>query len=254
VGSVGSRGSADAAGAVGSLGTLVLTCEHARNAVPRPLARLFAGKRAVLATHRGYDIGASAVARALARRLGAPLVEGEITRLVLDLNRSIGHAAWLSEFSRALAPEAIERLCDRYYRPYRAEVEALLAARLARRRAVAHVSVHSFTPKLHGEVRRAEIGLLYDPRRPRERRLADRLAAALRDVAPTWRVRRNYPYRGVGDGFTSTLRRRFDGAAYAGLELEINQALIGDAGGQRRVALVFGEVLGRLGLRGTARR
>ena len=37
------------------------------------------------------------------------------------------------------------------------------------------------------------------------------------------RVRFNYPYAGRADGLTTALRRRFPDAAYAGIELEINQ-------------------------------
>jgi len=36
-------------------------------------------------------------------------------------------------------------------------------------------------------------------------------------------VRRNYPYAGKNDGFTTYLRRRFPSDAYLGIELEINQ-------------------------------
>ena len=42
------------------------------------------------------------------------------------------------------------------------------------------------------------------------------------------RVRMNYPYRGVSDGLTRALRRRHGDRDYAGIELELNQELIGD--------------------------
>jgi hypothetical protein len=44
--------------------------------------------------------------------------------------------------------------------------------------------------------------------------------------APGLRVRRNYPYRGVADGFTTALRRRFPADLYLGIELEVNQRLL----------------------------
>ena len=40
---------------------------------------------------------------------------------------------------------------------------------------------------------------------------------------PGWRVRRNYPYRGCADGFTTALHRKFSNVYYAGIELEVNQ-------------------------------
>lgn len=90
---------------------------------------------------------------------------------------------------------------------------------------VIHVSAHSFTPILDGQARTADIGLLYDPSRAFESRVCrswrDRLATA----APHLRVRRNYPYRGTADGFTTYLRTRFPMDRYAGIELEVNQRL-----------------------------
>ena len=91
-----------------------------------------------------------------------------------------------------------------------------------------HLSIHSFTPVLHGQTRNADIGLLYDPGRAGERRLAVAWQKALRKRVPSLRVRRNYPYLGKADGFTTHLRRRFP-RAYLGLELEVNQALAGTA-------------------------
>jgi predicted N-formylglutamate amidohydrolase len=91
---------------------------------------------------------------------------------------------------------------------------------------VLHVAVHSFTPVLHGEVRNADVGLLYGSGRPREARTCRRWQAELRRLDPALRVRRNYPYRGEADGLPTWLRRRFPDARYAGVELELNQALM----------------------------
>ena len=43
-------------------GGILLTCEHASNAVPAPHRPLFARRQGVLATHRAFDIGARTVA------------------------------------------------------------------------------------------------------------------------------------------------------------------------------------------------
>ena len=86
-----------------------------------------------------------------------------------------------------------------------------------------HLSSHSFTPELDGVVRTADIGLLYDPGRRGEALLCARWRAALGRRAPGLNVRRNYPYIGKADGFTTYLRRRFPANAYVGVEIEINQ-------------------------------
>ncbi len=211
---------------VGKLG-LVLSCEHAGNRVPKAYAELFrsaAAKRA-LESHRGFDPGALAVAEALARHFSLPLHAQRVTRLLVEVNRSIGHPGLYSAFSRALSPEARELLLSRHYTPHRDRVEQALQKELARRERVLHVAVHSFTPVLDGELRRADVGLLYDPARPLERRFGLSLQHALKARVPELRVRLNYPYRGAADGFTTWLRRGL-GPRYLGFELELNQALL----------------------------
>ena len=201
----------------------IITCEHGGNRVPVAYQHLFEDARDLLATHRGYDPGALAMARALAASLAAPLLASTVSRLVIDLNRSIGHPQLYSPMTRA-APQALRRdIVERHYRPYRERVEALVDESVRRKRRVIHVSSHSFTPELDGRLRNADIGLLYDPGRAGELRLCRDWQAALAICTPALRVRRNYPYAGKSDGLTCHLRRRFSADAYIGIELEINQ-------------------------------
>lgn len=201
----------------------IITCEHGGNRVPVAYRHLFEDARDLLATHRGYDPGALAMARALAASLAAPLLASTVSRLVIDLNRSIGHPQLYSPMTRA-APQALRRdIVERHYRPYRERVEALVDESVRRKRRVIHVSSHSFTPELDGRLRNADIGLLYDPGRAGELRLCRDWQAALAICTPALRVRRNYPYAGKSDGLTCHLRRRFSADAYIGIELEINQ-------------------------------
>jgi predicted N-formylglutamate amidohydrolase len=202
---------------------MILTCEHGGNRVPAGFAGLFRIDRQVLQTHRGYDQGALELARAMSRHFRAPLIASTTTRLLVDLNRSEGHRRLFSEYSAALDEAVRLRLLDRHYRPYRCQVEALVAEQFAQGRAVLHVSVHSFTPMLDGQIRQADVGLLYDPARLLERQLCHTWQAAIRRLRPDLRVRRNYPYLGTSDGLTTHLRRQFPADRYAGLELEINQ-------------------------------
>lgn len=204
--------------------SVLVTCEHASNSVPASYAALFHNADRALDTHVGYDQGAVQLARAISRRLRVPLFEGGATRLLIDLNRSPGHRARFSGFTAHLPPADKKDIEARYYLPYRRAVEA--AARAAG--PVVHVSVHSFTPRLAGQVRQADVGLLYDPARARERALCAAWKGALEERAPTLRVRRNYPYRGTADGFGTYLRRRLPANRYACVELEVNQALLGD--------------------------
>lgn len=215
---------------------LLITCEHGGNRIPPRYRPLFADFEAMLGSHRGYDPGALALARDLSKALGAPLFLATTSRLLIDLNRSPGHPALYSEATRP-APATVRRaIFETHYLPYRARIEAHVAAEVAAGRRVIHIASHSFTPVLDGEVRNADIGLLYDPARPGEADLCRRWQAGLRRTAPDWRVRRNYPYTGRSDGLTAYLRKRFPPAAYVGVELEINHGHV-LAGGRRWRAL-----------------
>jgi predicted N-formylglutamate amidohydrolase len=205
---------------------LVVTCEHGGNRVPARYRHLFRGLQRDLQTHLGYDFGAHQMARELAAAFNAPLVASTVTRLVVDLNRSAGHPRLHGETVRNLPREERERILADHYLPYRAEGENLVENAIARGRRVIHVSAHSFTPELNGKVRTADVGLLYDPARSGEVRLGARWKAAIELTAPPLRVRRNYPYAGKDDGFMPYLRSRYRPAAYIGIEVEINQAIV----------------------------
>jgi predicted N-formylglutamate amidohydrolase len=201
---------------------ILITCEHGGNRIPPRYASLFAGFEALLRSHRGFDPGALALARQMAGALAAPLFVSTTSRLLIDLNRSIGHPRLYAEATRN-APASVRReILEQHYLPYRNQVEAHIATEIAQGSRVIHVSSHSFTPELDGDVRNADIGLLYDPARPGEAELCRRWQACLKTSAPEWRVRRNYPYTGRSDGLTAFLRRRFPADAYVGIELEIN--------------------------------
>ena len=216
--------------------SFLFTCEHGGNRIPPSYRSLFHEYRALLGTHRGYDLGALVMARALAKAFRARLVTSTISRLLVDLNRSIGHPQLFSAATRGAPVKLRAKIVDQHYLPYRAQVERLVRQSLSRGRRVIHISSHSFTPELDGKVRRADVGLLYDPARRAEALLCARWKASLAAAAPELRVRRNYPYTGKGDGLTSYLRLRFARGAYVGIELEINQSIV-LAAGRRWTAL-----------------
>ena len=210
--------------------SFLITCEHGGNRIPAPYRRLFRRRRALLESHRGYDPGALVMARALARAFRAPLVTSTTSRLLIDLNRSIGNPQLFSAATRRAPAKLRAKIVEQHYRPYRVQVERLVRQSVSRRRRVIHISSHSFTPELDGKVRRADVGLLYHPGRDGEAELCARWKASLAAFGPELRVRRNYPYAGRGDGLTSYLRLRFLSNAYVGIELEINQSIVLAAG------------------------
>ena len=214
---------------------ILVTCEHGGHKVPSGYRHLFAGAERLLASHRGWDHGALDIAEALALELGAPLIAATTTRLLVDLNRSPGHPARFGARVRGLPSEELQRLETAYYDPYRRLVANAVGRRTRHGRWVLHLSVHSFAPVLRGERRNADIGLLYDPRRGRERAAADAIIAELIRRAPALRLRRNYPYLGRADSLTAALRRTQGKLVYAGLEIEVNQRLVRRAAAFARV-------------------
>ncbi len=200
---------------------ILLTCEHGGNDVPDEYRHLFEDAHHVLETHRGWDIGILPFAEVMAKILRAPLLSSTVSRLLVELNRSLGHRQLFSEFSTRLPHDARRELLQKYYFPHREMVsQAVQNARAYGR--VYHITVHSFTPELNGHVRNADITFLYDYRRKSEATLAKYWQALLQQKLPV-RVRRNYPYRGHTDGLESALRKHWQEKDYVGLCVEVNQ-------------------------------
>ena len=205
-----------------STSQLLISCEHGGNRIPAAYRHLFAVNTAVLDTHRGYDIGALEIARAISKSLKAPFHSAQTSRLLVDLNRSLHHRKLYSEFTRDCDEQIRHQILEKYYRPYRQALEQQVRKMIAASGSVIHISVHSFSPVLNGQVRNADIGLLYDPARQQEKAFCARLKSAL-DQSAIGVTRLNYPYRGNADGLTTYLRRSLPASSYIGIEIEINQ-------------------------------
>ena len=212
--------------------TLIITCEHGGHEVPAEYAALFAGpdQQDLLPTHRGWDHGALDLARQIAAVFRGPLFSSTTTRLLIDLNRSIGHRQLHSEAIRHLPLTVRRSIAEQHYRPHRDAVESEVSRQIAAGKRVLHIASHSFTPQLDGVVRQADVAFLYDPRRCGEGELALKWLMALKRLRPELKLRRNYPYEGKGDGLTALLRKRHAADQYVGIELEVNQRFVVDGG------------------------
>ena len=203
----------------------VITCEHACNTVPDAFTHLFTGAEDVLASHRGWDLGARAMATSLAKDLEAPLFLCETTRLLIEANRSAGHPQHYSEYTRDLSDTEKQTLMTKFYAPYREVVEGTI---VSLPKPVLHLSIHSFTPFWNGEERAIDIGLLFDPSRQLETGFCTAWRNLLKERLDL-RVEFNEPYKGIDDGFTTYLRTVFSDDAYAGIEVEVNQKFVDQA-------------------------
>ena len=196
---------------------LIVSCEHGGNRVPARFRKLFSKR--FLATHRGYDPGALTAARDFVRATGAPLYYSTISRLLVELNRPLGHPQiFFHRFPEPLR----EALLRRYYFPYWNAVESRVARAIAAGKTVLHLSCHSFTPRFRGVRRTTDVGLLFDPRRPAETKFCRRWRKGILGKDSKLKVRYNDPYRGAFPSLVDELRKKF-GRRYVGIQIEINQ-------------------------------
>jgi predicted N-formylglutamate amidohydrolase len=212
-----------------------LTCDHASARVPRRLNSLGVSAQD-LRRHIAWDIGAAAVATRLAARLDAFLILQNWSRLVIDCNRPPGSAQSIVTLSEATripgnesvsADEVLARQVE-IFKPYHDGIQAALDLRQAQNRLTILVSVHSFTPVLHGKPRPWHAGLLYN----RDHRLAAALLPILRADADLV-VGDNEPYA-VSDSTDYTIPVYGERRGLLHIGIELRQDLITDEAGQKQ--------------------
>lgn len=203
---------------------LILTCEHGGNHIPKGYDPYFRNARSALNSHRGYDLGALDLFKVLVP-LSDYWTSSETSRLLVELNRSLHHPQLFSEYTKGLSIHQKKELLEEHYYPYRNVVESRIAETLEKGEEVLHISIHSFTPELKGEVRKTDIGLLFDPSRSGEKEFCKRFRKKMKGIQPELVVRFNYPYLGIADGFPTYLRKIFP-KGYNGIELEVNQKFV----------------------------
>jgi len=205
---------------------VILLCDHASNEVPADLHDLGLPSEQ-FERHIGYDIGAAALTRGLARRLGAPAVLTRFSRLVIDPNRGRDDPTLVMRLSDgAVVPgnafiddEGIAERIRRFYDPYDAQVASIIESAMAAGVAPVIVSVHSFTPVWRGWPRPWQIGLLWDG----DDRMASLLTTVLEEDGER-DVGRNEPYAGGLPG--DTIDRHATSRGLANVLVEIRQDLI----------------------------
>lgn len=218
-------------------GRVLILCEHASNRFPALFGDLGLDP-ATRQSHAAWDPGALPVARALARRLDAPLIRACVSRLVYDLNRpphAPGAMVTRSEIhevpgNRALSDEDRLARVRAVYLPFHNRVRHEIAARLATGRLDALITMHSFTPVWHGQPRQVEIGVIHDADDRMARAVHARLAAET-----GLDVRLNDPYS-AADGVTHSLALHATPMGLPHVMLEIRNDLIADPAAQRAMA------------------
>ena len=211
---------------------LLLLCDHARNWIPPRYDNLGLAE-ADLERHIAYDIGAEALTRTLAERLGATAAMACYSRLLIDPNRgeddptlilavsdgtSIPGNAAVDEHEKWL------RLAG-YYTPYHEAIDGIISAKMAAGRPPIIISIHSFTPTWQGRQRPWHIGILWDT----DPYLAKHLLTEL-GTDPSIIVGNNEPYSGKAPT-NSTLTRHATPRDLSHVLIEIRQDLIANKAG-----------------------
>ena len=188
----------------------LLLCDHARAALPAEHGDLGLPPVA-FERHISHDIGAEALTRALARRLGAPAVMAGFSRLLIDPNRGEDDPTIVMRLSdgqvvpgnHPLPADVLARRIARFHRPYHEAIDAAIGHAMAAGVRPIIFSVHSFTPAWKGVPRPWHATMLYD----RDDRLARCVIDALTgDPAFARAVERQ------GAARTFALNEPYDGA------------------------------------------
>ena len=181
------------------------------------------------ARHIAWDIGTTDMTRHLAKRLDAPAVLNQISRLVIDPNRVPGTSTSIPEIAdgtvvpgnRNLSSEERSRRTQLSFIPYHRAI-ARQIARIRRRHGIpVIIAMHSFTPSMQREWRPWEAGVLWAD----DDRLAKPVLEGLR-VDSSLCIGANQPYSGKHpDGYSlqfHAVRTGFPNVAF-----EVRQDQIG---------------------------
>ncbi|WP_372610164.1 N-formylglutamate amidohydrolase [Halomonas sp.] len=208
-------------------GPVVILCEHASHHIPEQYHDLGLDP-AHRCSHAAWDPGARAVAVKLSERLHAPMVASRVSRLVYDCNRPPEAASAMPERAEIIDVPGNHKLTasqrtarvEAVYRPFCEAVTSVLAQRDAHDIPTVLITIHSFTPNFHGQVRAVEVGILHDA----DRRMADAMLAQSHRL-PHLRIQRNAPY-GPEDGVTHSLKLHGIGNGLANVMIEIRNDLL----------------------------
>jgi predicted N-formylglutamate amidohydrolase len=210
-----------------------LTCDHASARVPRKLGSLGVSAED-MGRHIAWDIGAAAVAVKLSAALDAFAILQTYSRLVIDCNRRPGipdSIVRISESTRVPGNETVSAAGAaarerEIFHPYHERIRTELDTRRAQQRPTVLISVHSFTPRFHGNQRPWHAGVLYNS----DARLAVVLLQRLREEAGLV-IGDNEPYS-VGDttDYTIPVHGEQRGLLHVGIELR--QDLVAAEAGQ----------------------
>jgi predicted N-formylglutamate amidohydrolase len=207
---------------------VVLVCEHAASFIPPEFVDLGLSPNA-RQSHIAWDIGALDVSKCLSVMLNAPLVAGQVSRLVYDCNRPLDSPDCIPDRSevfdvpgnRDLSDADRRARFDTVHRPFHAALDRVLERQIRGAAIpVLLITIHSFTPVYNGKSRDLDLGYLYHSRDQTAKK-----AVLVEQDRNRWRAAVNAPYD-MNDGVTYTLAKHGDARGLDSVMIEIRNDLI----------------------------
>lgn len=229
----------------GAPAPIVLTVEHAGQQVPRRLADMGLPKGEI-DRHIGWNIGALALAHAMAERLPASIVAQRYSRLVIDVNRPLAAEDLVPEVTDGtrvpgnmnLSPRDRLQRWDEIHRPFHDAVAERCEAG-----AQALISVHTYDRRrgCDAEDRPWPVGLLWRQDNP----LAAHLAASLEQEAAALPLGLNAPYC-IEDSSDFTIPVHAEPRGLPHVLIEVRNDMVREATGVARFANLLARAILKL--------
>ena len=217
---------------------LLIVSDHASNHVPADIDLGLEPEQ--LERHIAWDIGVAAVAEKIVSNCLSAAILGNVSRLVVDLNRYPDEPDVIPVQSDGLLipgnqldlNERMDRIA-RHFTPYHDTLDALIKDH----RPALILSLHSFTPQLASrpdEQRPWELGVLYN-----EQEAPSKCAISFLESAGIY-VGDQLPYS--GKILNATMNRHAEGNDIPYVGIELRQDRVSENEGQERFARILTEM------------
>jgi len=121
--------------------SFLITCCNATCAIPEAQRELFKGSEDLVTSTEGWEPGALNLAQGLAMKFSTPLVHGDVSRLLFDLEEE-GDKQW-SSISMKIPEGSRSRLGERLNHKFRHAIEMRLGEDFKRNDTIIHLDIHT---------------------------------------------------------------------------------------------------------------
>lgn len=192
--------------------SVLVSCEHATCAVPGGQRALFEGREDELHSEAGWEPGALNLGQSFAMAFRTPILHGEITRLLIDLEAD--EASRWGKYADALPAQTRDRFATQLWFGYRNALAARIAEDLQRHGQVVHVFSHVLAAPPGQVVLRV----------PTDAPRACEIAAAWAEEATGESLACRVVAGGLPGDLVTHLASQFDTACYLPIRLEVASA------------------------------